>query len=109
MKGVVLYTTLNTYSVRNHVMPMHPRDHKAFTRFYDGKMWHEREDNLMGQGSSQMRRKVEDINSSIRHVSYFMVATKKYNKFHTQQASFEENVVALMAKTYIPLSLIDCR
>ena len=38
-----------------------------------------------------------------------MIATKKYNKGHTQQASFEENIVALMAKAYTPLSLVYFR
>ena len=58
-------------------------------RLYDGKIRHEREDTLIGQGISQMRRKVEDSNSSIIRVGSFMVATKKYNKGHTQQVSFE--------------------
>ena len=37
-----------------------------------------------------------------------MIATKKYNKGHTQQTSFEENIVALMVNEYKPLSLVDC-
>ena len=38
-----------------------------------------------------------------------MIANKKYNKVHKQQASFEETIVALMAKAYTPLSLLDFR
>ena len=102
--GVVLYTRLKTYSVHNHIMSPHPCDHKALTRFYDGKMWHYREEILMIQWSSQMRRNVEDSNSSISSVSDFMITTKKDNKVHKQQASFEETIVALMGKAYTPLS-----
>ena len=51
-----------------------------------------------GQGISQLRRKVEDSDSSISCVSDFMIATNKYNKGHTHQALFEENVVSFMAK-----------
>ena len=89
MKGVVFYTILNTSSVHNHFISAHTRDHKAFMRLYDGKIRHEREDTLIGQGISQMRRKVEDSDSYISHVSDFMIVNKKYNKNHTQQASFE--------------------
>ena len=106
MKGVVLYTRLNTSSFFNHFMSAHPRDHKAFTRFYYDKMRHEKVEILMGQGSSQLRLKVEDSDSSISRVSYFMISTKKYNNCHTQQPSFEENIVDLMAKAYTPLSLV---
>ena len=60
----------------------------------------------MVQGRSQLRRKVEDRDSSISHVSSFIIATNKYNKGHTQQASFEGEIVALMAKAYTPLSLV---
>ena len=60
----------------------------------------------MGQGRIQLRLKVEDSDSSISRVSYFMIYTKKYNKVHTQQASFEENILALMEKAYTPLSLV---
>ena len=63
----------------------------------------------MVQGSSQLKRKVEDSNSSISRVSDFMISAKKYNKGHTQQASFEENILVLMEKAYTPLSLVDCR
>ena len=38
-----------------------------------------------------------------------MIATKKHNKYHTQKASFEENIVDLTAKAYTPLSLVDFR
>ena len=109
MKGVVLYTRLNTPSVCNHVMYMHTLEHKAFARFYDGKMRYERGETLMGQGGSQLIRKVEYSNSYMNHVSDFMIATKTYNKGHIQKASFEENIVSLMAKAYISLSLVDCR
>ena len=50
-----------------------------------------------------------DSDSSISCASDFMIPTKKYNKCHTHQASFEENIVDLMMKAYIPLSLVDCR
>ena len=60
MKGVVLYTRLNTFSVCNHVMSAHTCENKAFTRLYDGKIWHEREETLMVQGISKLRSKVED-------------------------------------------------
>ena len=56
-----------------------------------------------------MGRKVEYSDSSISCVSYFMISTKKYNKGHTHQASFEENIVDLMAKAYTPLSLVYFR
>ena len=69
MKGVVIYTRLNTSSVSNHVMYMHTYEHKALKNFYNGKMWHDREEILMDQGSSQMRRKVEDSDLSISFVS----------------------------------------
>ena len=108
MKGSILYTRLKYSSVSNHVMSTHTREHKAFTKLYDGKMRREREETLMGQGSIQMRRKVEDSDSSISFVSDFIIATKKYNKGHTQQASFKENIVALIEKAYTPLSLMDC-
>ena len=42
MKGVVIYTRINTSSVRKNFMSTHPREHKAFTMFYYGKMRHER-------------------------------------------------------------------
>ena len=106
MKNVVLYTRLNTSSVCKRVISMHPSEHKAFTRFYNGKMWHYREDNLMVQGSSQLSRKVEDSDSYISLVSDFIIDTKKYNKIHTHQVSFEKKIVALMAKAYTPLSLV---
>ena len=109
MKGVIIYTRLNTSSVCNHVMSTHPREHKALTSFYDENMRHEREETLMGQGSSQLKLKVEDSDSYISRVSDFMIATKKYNKCHTHQASFEENIVDLVAKAFTPLSLVDCR
>ena len=51
---------------------------------------------------------MEDSDSCIICASDFMIATKKYNKGHTQQALFEENIVALMAKAYTPLYLVDC-
>ena len=86
MKGVILYTKLNIYSVRNHFMAMHPCEHNTFTRFYNGKIWREREDTFMGQGSNKRMRKVEDSDPSISCVSDFMITTKKYNKGHTQQA-----------------------
>ena len=63
----------------------------------------------MGQGSSHLKCKVSGSNSSISRVSDFIIATKKYNKVQTQQASFEENIVDFMAKAYTPLSLVDCR
>ena len=109
MKVFLLYTIINTSVVYNHVMSTHLRDHKAFTIFYDGEMGHERSETLMSQGSSQMRRKVEYSNSYMNHVSDFMIATKTYNKGHIQKASFEENIVSLMAKAYVSLSLVDCR
>ena len=77
MKIAVLDTRLNTYSVCNHVMSTHPRDNKAFTRFYDEKMQHKREETLMGQEISQLRSKVEDSDSSISRFSNFIIATKK--------------------------------
>ena len=61
----------------------------------------------MGQGSIQLRRKVKGSDSSISRISDFIIATKKYDKGHIQQESFEENIVALMAKAYIHLSLLD--
>ena len=64
------------------------------------------EDTLMGQGRSQLKRKVEDRDSYISRVSDFIIGTNKYNKGHTQQASFEENILALMEKAYKPLSLV---
>ena len=79
-------------------MSMYPSEHKDFTRFYNGKIQHEKEETLIGQGFSQLRRKVEDRNSSISHVHYFMIATKKYSKGHTQQASLDGNIMYLMAK-----------
>ena len=75
-------------------------------KLYDGKMRHDREETLMGQGISQLRRKVEDSNSSISRASAFKIATNKYNKGHTQQVSFEENIVAFMENAYTPLSLV---
>ena len=89
-------------------MSAHPCEHKSFTRFYDGKTRHEREENLMEQWSSQMRRKVEDSDSYINRASDFMVAAKKYNKGHTQQASLEENITSVMAMACTSLSLVDC-
>ena len=77
MKSTVLYNRLNTSSVCNHVMSTHPRDNKAFTRFYDEKMQHKREEILMGQGRNQLRGKVEDSNSNFSCVSDFMISTKK--------------------------------
>ena len=109
IKGVVLYTRLNTSSVRNHAMSMNTREHKAFTGLYDGNMWDEREETLVGQGKSQLRLKVEYRSSSISCVSDYMIATKKYKKCHKQKASFEENIVAFMEKAYTPLSLVDCQ
>ena len=76
MKGVVLYTIINNSGVLNHVMSAYPCEQKAFTMFYDGKMQHEMEENLMGQWISQIRLKVEVIYSSISSVSDFMTATK---------------------------------
>ena len=70
-------------------MSMHPCEHKAFMRFYDGKMQYEKEETLMGQGSSHLRRNMEDRDSSIICVSAFMIATNKYKKCHTQQESFD--------------------
>ena len=44
MKGVIIYTRLNTSSVRNHVISTHSRGRKSFTRFYNGKVMREREE-----------------------------------------------------------------
>ena len=85
MKGGILYTRGNTSSISNHVMAMYPRYQKASTRFYDGKMRHEREETLTGQGRSQLMRKVEDSNESLSCISDLMISTKKYNKVHTHQ------------------------
>ena len=63
----------------------------------------------MIQGSSHLRRNVEDSDSSISCVSYFIISTNKYKKGHTQRSLFEENIVDLMATAYTPLSLVDCR
>ena len=63
----------------------------------------------MGQGISQLGRKVEDSESSLSRVSYFIISTKKYNKVHTQQASFELSIADLMTEAYTPLSLVDFR
>ena len=48
IKSVVLYTRINTSIVCNHVISMHPREHKAFTGLYNRKMWHERKEVFMG-------------------------------------------------------------
>ena len=60
MKGVVLYTRINTSIFFHHVMYTHPIENKAFTRFYYGNMQYEREDTLMGHRRIQLRQKMED-------------------------------------------------
>ena len=52
---------------------------------------------------------MEDRDSSLSRVSDFMIDNNKYNKGHSQQATFEENIVALMVKAYTPLSLVNFR
>ena len=73
---------------------------------YYGNMQYDREETLMVQGRSHLGRKVEDSDSYISRVSYFMIYTKKYNKGHIHQSSFEENIVVFMAKAYTPLSFV---
>ena len=47
----------------------------------------------MGKGNSQLRRNMEDSDSYISRFSGVMIATNKYNKGHTQKASFEKNIM----------------
>ena len=56
-----------------------------------------------------MSPKVEYSDTNISCISGFIIATKKYNKGHTHQASFDENILDFMAKAYTPLSLVDYR